>query len=116
MADDDGEGGQQQRRMTRSCEIGRQTTKGKDKSGRQETAETRSGNDGCDSGRWQRLTTTVAGNDYGKGRKLQWQTTKAVDDDGMQDQAGDYKGEGGEQMANNNGIRQKADKPAGQRV
>ena len=33
-----------------------------------------------------------------------------------QDQAADYKGEGGEWAANNNSIRQKADKPAGQRV
>ncbi len=29
----------------------------------------------------------------------------AVDDDGTQDRAVDYKGEGGERMANNNGIR-----------
>ncbi len=36
--------------------------------------------------------------------------TKAVDDDGMQDRAADYEGEGGERAANNNGIR-----PAGQR-
>jgi hypothetical protein len=33
-----------------------------------------------------------------------------VDDDGTQDQAADYEGDGGERAANNNGIR-----PAGQR-
>ncbi len=31
----------------------------------------------------------------------------------MQDWVADYEGEGGERVANNNGIRQKADKPAG---
>jgi hypothetical protein len=40
----------------------------------------------------------------------------AADNNGMQDWAGDYKGEGGEWVVNNSGIRQKADKPAGQRV
>jgi hypothetical protein len=35
--------------------------------------------------------------------------TKAADNNGMQDWAADYKGEGGEWAANNNGIRQKAD-------
>ncbi len=39
-----------------------------------------------------------------------------MDDDGTQDWAANYKGEGGEWVAKNNGIRQKADKPAGQRV
>ncbi len=42
--------------------------------------------------------------------------TKTVDDDGMQDRVVDYEGEGGERVANNNGIRQKADKPAGERA
>ncbi len=42
--------------------------------------------------------------DKGSGR-WQRQMTKAANDDGMQDQAADYKGEGGEQAANNNGIR-----------
>jgi hypothetical protein len=37
--------------------------------------------------------------------------TKATDNAGTQDQATDYKGEGGERAANNNGIR-----PAGQRA
>ncbi len=41
---------------------------------------------------------------------------KAANDNGRQDQAADYKGEGGEQAANNNGIKQKANKPTGQRV
>jgi hypothetical protein len=36
---------------------------------------------------------------------------KAADDDSMRDQVSDYKGEGGERAANNNGIR-----PAGQRA
>jgi hypothetical protein len=39
-----------------------------------------------------------------------------VDDNGMQDWVADYKGEGGEWAANNNSIRQKADKPSGQRA
>jgi hypothetical protein len=39
----------------------------------------------------------------------------AVNDNSMQGQAVDYKGEGGEWAANN-GIRQKADKPARQRA
>jgi hypothetical protein len=45
------------------------------------------------------------------GRQQQWRTTKVADDDGMQDQAADYEGEGGERAANNNGMR-----PAGQRA
>ncbi len=75
--DDDGEGGQGQWRMTTACRIGWQTTKGTDKSGRQETAETRSGYDGCGGGRWWRWTTTAANDDNGEGRQQQrrWQTT-----------------------------------------
>ncbi len=42
MADDEGEGRQQQRRTITACEIRRRTTKGTDKSGRREMAETRS--------------------------------------------------------------------------
>ncbi len=55
-------------------------------------------------------------------RQRQWQqrTMTVVDDkgddNGMQDQVADYEGEGGEQVANNNGIRQKANKAAGQRA
>ncbi len=47
----------------------------------------------------------------GNGRQQEWQTTKVADDDGTQDRAADYKGEGGERAANNNCIR-----PAGQRA
>jgi hypothetical protein len=48
--DDNSEGRQQQRQMTMACKIGRRPVKGTDKSGRQETAETRSGNDSCGGG------------------------------------------------------------------
>jgi hypothetical protein len=54
-------------------------------------------------------------NDNGNGRRQQRWMTKAADHDGMQDWVADYKGEGGERAANNNVIRQKADKLAGQR-
>jgi hypothetical protein len=47
----------------------------------------------------------VADDDNGNGGRQQQQTTTAVDNDGMQDQVADYKGEGGERVANNNGIR-----------
>ncbi len=43
--------------------------------------------------------------DIGDGGQQQQQTTTVADNDGMQDQAADYKGEGGERAANNNGIR-----------
>ncbi len=91
--------------------------KGMDKSGWQEMAETWSGDDGCGGGSWRRWTSTAAVDDNGNGGQGQRWTTKAADDDSTQDWAADYKGEGGERAANNNGIRQKADKPAaGQRV
>ncbi len=90
--------------------------KGKDKSGGQERAETRSGNDGCGGGRWRQWTTMVVDKDNSNGGRQQWRKTKAADDDGTKDQAADYKGEGEERAANSNGIRQKADKPAGQRA
>jgi hypothetical protein len=67
-AADDSKGAQRQPRMTMACKIGRWTTEGMDKSGRQETAETWSGNDGCGGGRWQRWTKTAADNDNGDGR------------------------------------------------
>jgi hypothetical protein len=54
------------------------------------------------------MTTTVtADNENGNGRQQQWQPwmTTAEDDNGMHDWAADYKGEGGERAANNNGIR-----------
>ncbi len=47
----------------------------------------------------------------GDGGQQQRQTTKAAIDDNTQDQSADYKGERGEQVENNNGIR-----PTGQRV
>ncbi len=55
--------------------------------------------------------TMVAVDDDGNSGQVQRQTTQAGDDDGPQDQLADYEGEGGEQAANNNGIR-----PTGQRV
>jgi hypothetical protein len=65
VADDDGKRGQQHWRTTTACKIGRQTTKGMDKSGQQERADTWSGDDGCGGGRWQRWTTRAADNDNG---------------------------------------------------
>jgi hypothetical protein len=53
----------------------------------------------------------AAVSDNGNGGRQQRQTTKASDDDGTQDWAADYKGEGGGLLANNNRIR-----PAGQRA
>ncbi len=55
--------------------------------------------------------TMVAVDDDGNGGQRQRRMMKAADNDGMRDQAADYEGEGGEQAANNNGIR-----PAGQRA
>ncbi len=49
--------------------------------------------------RWRTTTTVMAG-----GRQQQ-RTTTAADDDGTQDWVADYKGEGGKQAVNNNGIR-----------
>ncbi len=60
--------------------------------------------------------TTVVDNNNGDGGQQQRRTTKAADDNGTQDRAAEYKGEGGERAANNSGIRQKADKPTGQRA
>ncbi len=111
-ADNDCKGRQRQRRMAMACKIGWQPIKGTDKSGRQETAETRSGNDGCRGARWWRWMTTVVDDDNGDGGdnnsdggRRQQQTTTAANDDGTQDWAADYKGEGEERAANNNGIR-----------
>ncbi len=53
----------------------------------------------------------AAVDDNGDGGQRQRRMTKAADDNGMQDRAADYEGEGGERGANNNGIR-----PAGQRA
>ena len=56
------------------------------------------------------MTMAAVDND-GDGGRRQRQMTKVADDDGTQDQVADYEGEGGEQAANNNGIR-----PARQRA
>jgi hypothetical protein len=56
-------------------------------------------------------TTMAAVDKDGDGGQQQRQTTKAAIDDNTQDQSADYKGERGEQVENNNGIR-----PTGQRV
>jgi hypothetical protein len=48
-------------------------------------------------------------NDDSVGGRRQRLTTKAADNDGMQDRVADYEGEGGEREANNNSIKQKAD-------
>ncbi len=66
-ADNNSEGRQRQRRTTMACEIGRRPMKGTDKSGRRETAETRSGADGRGDGRWRRWMTTAADDNNGNG-------------------------------------------------
>ncbi len=74
-----------------------------DKGGRREKAETRSGDDGCGGGSWQRWTSTAADDDDSDGGQQQRRTTKAADDNGTQDWAAYCEGEGGERAANNNG-------------
>ncbi len=54
---------------------------------------------------WRMTTTAMAENNNGNRGQQQQQTTTGADNDGMQDCAADYKGEGGEQVVNNNGIR-----------
>jgi hypothetical protein len=49
--------------------------------------------------------TIAADDDNGGGRQQQWRTTKVADDNGTSDWVADYKGEGGEWVANKNGIR-----------
>jgi hypothetical protein len=66
-ADDNSKDKQRQPWMTTTCKIGRQPMKGTDKSGQQEMAETRNGNDGCRGGSWQRWTTTAADDNNGDG-------------------------------------------------
>jgi hypothetical protein len=62
--------------------------------------------DGGDGRRQRRTTTTAtADNDNGYGGLQQQQMMTAADNDGTRDQGADYKGEGGERVANNNGIR-----------
>ncbi len=81
-ADDNGEGGQRQRRTTMACKIGQQTMKGKDKSGWQETAVTQSGDGGCGGGRWRRWTMTAVDDDNGNGGRQQRRTTTAAHNKG----------------------------------
>jgi hypothetical protein len=53
------------------------------------------------------MTTVTADNDNSNGgqRQRQRRTMGVADDDGTQDWAENYKGEGGERATNNNGIR-----------
>jgi hypothetical protein len=61
--------------------------------------------DGGGGQRWRQTTTTAMADDNnGNGGQQQQQTITAVDNNGMQDRAADYKGKGGERMVNNNGI------------
>jgi hypothetical protein len=86
-ADNDSKGRQQQHWMATACKIGRRPMKGTDKRGRQETAETQSGKDGCRGGRWRWWPTTAADNNNGNGGQRQWRrrtTTTANDDSGGQ--------------------------------
>ncbi len=73
--------------MTRM--IGWQTAMGKDESGRQEMAETKSGNDGCGGGQWRRWMTIAADDDSNNGnggqqQRQQQTTTTANNDSGGQ--------------------------------
>ncbi len=62
--------------------------------------------DGGGGRRQQWMTTMAMGDDdNGNGGQQQQRMTTAGDDNGMRDRAADYKGEGGKQAANNNGIR-----------
>jgi hypothetical protein len=67
---------------TIACKIGRRTTKGKDKSGWQEMAETQSSDDSCGGRRWKRWMTMAADDDNGDVGRRQQLTTKAVDKKG----------------------------------
>jgi hypothetical protein len=119
--DDGCGGGRRRRRMTMAkaekdsgkrqwhARLGCGLRRGRKRAGGERRRRQRSGNDGYRGRRWRRQTTTAAVDNNGNGRRKQRWTTKVADDDGTQDQAADYKGEGGEQAANNNGIR-----PAGQ--
>jgi hypothetical protein len=50
-----------------ACKIGWQTFKRMDKGGWRETAETWSGDDGCDGGSWQRWTLMAVDDNDGDG-------------------------------------------------
>ncbi len=52
----------------------------------------------------------AAAEDSGGGRQQRRQRTTAADNDGTQDRAGDYDGEGRERAANNDGIRYRMEK------
>jgi hypothetical protein len=56
-----------QQRTTMACKIGRRTMKGMDKSKRQETAETQSGDDGCGGRSWWRWTSMAVDSNDGNG-------------------------------------------------
>jgi hypothetical protein len=112
-ADIDGKGGQWRQWTTTAHGIWRGNMTGKDKSGRQEKAETVE---------WQwwlrQRKTALADNDSSSGWRQQSQMLTAVDDDnGRQWQytklGRSYEGDGQERAANNNGIRNK-DKEARQ--
>ncbi len=66
-ADNNSKGRQRQRRTATACKIGQRPMKGMEKSGWQEMAETRSGNDGCGGGRWRQWTMTAADSNNGDG-------------------------------------------------
>ncbi len=68
-ADNDGKDGQRQWQTTMACKIGWRTTKGMDKSRRQEMVETQSGDDGCGGGSWRRWMLTAVDNNNGNGRQ-----------------------------------------------
>ncbi len=71
--------------MTMTRVIGWRTAMGKGESGRREMAETRSGNDGCEGGRWWQWMTTMADDkdNNGDGGRRHWRrrTTTAANDD-----------------------------------
>ncbi len=112
MADNDS-GGRQQHASAR---LGGGLSRGRTRAGGKRQRRHWSGDDGCGSRRWQQRTTMAVVEDDGEGGWQQQRRTTATDDNGTQDWVADYEGEGGERAANNNGIRHKAEKPAGQRA
>jgi hypothetical protein len=104
-ADNDSCGRQQHVRL------GGRLRQGRKRAGGKRRQRQRSGNDGCGGRTWRRQTKMAAVGNNGNGGRHQRRMTKAADDDGMQSQVADYKGEGGGRVANNNGIR-----PTRQRV
>jgi hypothetical protein len=104
-------GGRQQH-----ARLGSGLWQGRTRAGGERWLRHQSGNDGCGSRRWRGRMRMVAVDDNGDSGGQQQRTTKAADDSCMLDWAADYKGEGRERAANNNAIRHKANKPAGQRA